>query len=486
MAKCQEGTREKLIEEVLQGMKKTGDRQICWLNGPAGSGKSAVSQTIAERLAAKNRLAASFFFFRGAGDRSTIARFIQTLAHQLSISVPATKRLIQRVLRDEPTIATRALGYQFKRLVVEPMRAVTDPKDDLAMLKGPMALVIDALDECDDKDLMAAFIEIIVNASRETPGLPFRVFFTSRVEEHIREKLETPAARLAVCPLALEDFDAMDDIRTFFKARFETIYEVNRTRRMRGVPKPWPSDSDLEALVQKASGSFIFAFTLVNFIDDRDGFPQEKLPVALEAHAGLDPLYTQVLSAAPRNDHFAPVISTIMLLKQPLPINALGDLLQLESHKIVQALLGVQSILMIPGDDNQAVQLFHTSLRDFLIKEERSKAFFIHSPTWHLFIGAQCLKAILLPQKEGLFLVGQASIYATRNWSHHIHGALTWGGDQSLSSSLNASLASHISSFASQHTTFRLWINTILLVYYGKREEILQELHAVLSRLKVS
>jgi len=35
---------------------------IFWLNGMAGTGKSTISRTIAQELAEKKRLAASFFF----------------------------------------------------------------------------------------------------------------------------------------------------------------------------------------------------------------------------------------------------------------------------------------------------------------------------------------------------------------------------------------------------------------------------------------
>jgi hypothetical protein len=68
---------------------------------------------------------------------------------------------------------------------------------------NPMVIVIDALDECDDKDLMAEFIEVIIDAFQENPRLPFRIFVTSGVEEHVRRKLETSAARSVIHYLSL-------------------------------------------------------------------------------------------------------------------------------------------------------------------------------------------------------------------------------------------------------------------------------------------
>ncbi|TEB09417.1 hypothetical protein FA13DRAFT_1107779 [Coprinellus micaceus] len=50
---------------------------ILWIYGYAGCGKSAISQAVAEQLAQDGRLAASFFFFRGSGDRSRIRPICQ-------------------------------------------------------------------------------------------------------------------------------------------------------------------------------------------------------------------------------------------------------------------------------------------------------------------------------------------------------------------------------------------------------------------------
>ncbi|KIM71237.1 hypothetical protein PILCRDRAFT_830480 [Piloderma croceum F 1598] len=391
IAKCLQGTRERLIATIVGWIDGDMDRPICWLNGPAGSGKSAVSQTVAELCDASRRLAASFFFFRGAGDRSRITRLIPTLAYQLSISIPATKPFIQDMLRTDPLIVRQALRYQFQKLVIEPILAVTDTNTTTT----PMIIFVDALDECDDRELMAEFIEIVADAYRGNHRLPLRVFFTSRVEEHLRKKLEAPTARSVIYHLALQDFDAADDIRKFFRHRFATIYEENH-RLMRAVPWPWPSHTDLEALVEKASGSFIFAFTLINFVDDGADLPHQKLPIALAAHAGLDPLYTEVLSTAPRGEVLKRVIGTILLLKSDLSITSLGHLLQLNTAHLLQTLLGVQSILMIPGNDDEPVRLFHTSLRDFLMSKPRSGGFFIDPPARHLDILLDCLNSCYL------------------------------------------------------------------------------------------
>jgi hypothetical protein len=142
-----------------------------------------------------------------------------------------------------------------------------------------MVIVLDALDECDDKDPMAELIQSIIDTFQEKRRLPVRIFCTSRIEEHLRKKLEDPT----VYPLDLQRFDATVDIRRFLRSRFSTIHRENQT--MRSIPPPWPSDRDIETLVRKSEGSFIFADTLVNFINDGTDFPHRKIKEALRADA---------------------------------------------------------------------------------------------------------------------------------------------------------------------------------------------------------
>ncbi|KIM71709.1 hypothetical protein PILCRDRAFT_750317 [Piloderma croceum F 1598] len=474
IAKCLQGTREQLIATIVRWIDGDRDRPICWLNGPAGSGKSAVSQTVAEFCDAHHRLAASFFFLRGAGDRSRIARLIPTLAYQLSISIPATKPFIQQMLRKDPLIVRQALHYQFQKLVIEPILAVTDAN----FTTTPMVIFVDALDECDDKDLMVEFVEIAADAYRRNPVFPLRFFFTSRMEKHLR-KIEASEARSVIHHLALQDFDAANDIHKFFRYRFATIYEENYLL-MQHVPRPWPSHADLDALVQNASGSFLFASTLINFVDNGTGSPHLKLPKVLAAHASLDPLYIQVLSTAPRGQVLRRIIGTILFLRSSLSITSLGHLLQLDTADVLEALLGVQSILMIPENDDEPVRLVHTSLRDFLTSKPRSGDFFI-DPARHLDILVDCLKFLAKPPETGTFFAGEASIYACINWCHHFDQWLTIGGNL-LDLSHDHSLTSYLRNFVSQ--SFDYWLDTLLK--HGVLQDILRVLRLVLLKLEVS
>lgn len=146
VAKCDPGTRLAVIDTIKKWLNMRNKQSVCWLNGPAGYGKSALSQTIAECYANKGRLLGSFFFLRGAGGRSHIARLIPTLAHQISISVPATKPLIDRALEEDYTMLDSSVSFvhQFQRLITNPLSSLPTLFSFFAKSK---ILVIDGLDE---------------------------------------------------------------------------------------------------------------------------------------------------------------------------------------------------------------------------------------------------------------------------------------------------------------------------------------------------
>src|ERR1700734_215626 len=308
---CMEGTRQEVIGKIVGWIDGGSDWPIGWLNGAAGSGKSAISRTVAGLCAASNRLGGSFFFLRGAGRRSAITHFISTLAYNLAFTIPATRSYIEGALRKDPHIVHRLLEHQFQQLIVEPILSVPMPP-------LPMVIIVDALDECDDKKSIEDFIEIVTQAFLRC-HLPIRFFFTSRVEEHIRAKFSVSPTLATTYCLALQDFNADVDLRTFFRSCFSAIFEGKR-RLMRNIVLPWPSESELDKMIEKSSGSFIFAFTFVNFVNDGSDLPHRKLQAGLGGHAGLDPLYIQVLTAAPYSPHFSRVLGTIMLVTRPFSI----------------------------------------------------------------------------------------------------------------------------------------------------------------------
>ena len=344
-----------------------------------------------------------------------------------------------------------------------------------------MVFIIDALDECDDKAMIADFIRI-VECAFQNHRLPLRFIFTSRVEDHIQTKFSTSPALDATYRLALNAFNADIDLRTFFRSRFSTIYQENR-RLMRNITLPWPSESVLTELVRKSSGSFIFAFTLVNFVNDKTDLPpHRKLEAALESHTGLDPLYAQVLRSATRSPHFVRIFETIMTVtKEHLSVVDLAYLFQIETGDVIHALLGVQSILVVPDDDESPIRPFHTSLRDFLTTQARSNEFFINAPVRHLSIASDCL-AVIVAHNGDDFSAHKGLEFACRSWSHHLLLAILQEGGENFFLSQHNAFMMKLIEFASR--SFDLWVNSMIAqCLIG---DTLRTFTSVVSTLKVS
>ena len=220
------------IRQRLDGHGSDKRAVVCWLNGPAGYGKSALAQTIAECYAAEGRLLGSFFFLRGAGERSHISRLIPSLAHQISLTVPDSKPLIESALEDEPALlgSTVSLAHRFQKLIIDPIHINTSrvsySSGDVPGFVKKQILVIDAIDECDDKVEMAVFIDVLLSASSGGTHLPFQILLTSRVEEHIRKKFDSSKAQF-LHRLELQNFNARPDIKLHFRRAFDCIHDQN-------------------------------------------------------------------------------------------------------------------------------------------------------------------------------------------------------------------------------------------------------------------
>ncbi|KAJ2936131.1 hypothetical protein H1R20_g964, partial [Candolleomyces eurysporus] len=221
---------------------------------------------VAKIYASSGRLFASYFFFRGTGDRSTMNRFVVTLASQLLGAIPATEPLIEAAVRREPGVVTgdASLATQLDLLILSPFQAVVG-HGALAetLANGPFLIVVDGLDECEDKQGVEEFIDHMLNFFEEHPNIPLRVFIASRVEQHIRGRLETDGVQLG----NLNSHSARKDIERFLQASFQIAEKRDRVIRAyiqrRG---PWPTQLDMNKLIDHINGSFVLASTMFKYI----------------------------------------------------------------------------------------------------------------------------------------------------------------------------------------------------------------------------
>lgn len=270
--KCLPNTRVGVRHAIRQWFDGVCDPPICWLRGPAGSGKSAIAQTVAEEYEESGELAASFFFDRGLVDHRDITNFVPAIAFQLSVKIPQTKAWMQKAFEHDPSIPDQSRQYQFTKLIIDPLL-------ELGQALSHKIVVIDGLDQRDGEYWVEELIALITETCRDE-RLHLRFCLTSRIDVPILTLPEASMKPSRIYPLALEDFDACSDIHIFFEAEFKDIHKRNGGGMQNG-PELWPSHLDVDRLVRKSSGLFMFASMIVKFVDDGSNEPHSKLQAVL-------------------------------------------------------------------------------------------------------------------------------------------------------------------------------------------------------------
>ncbi|KAJ7047931.1 hypothetical protein C8F04DRAFT_1060583 [Mycena alexandri] len=329
-------------------------RPILWLHGPAGSGKSAVAQSFCQKLKDEGRLGGTFFFKRGHPSRGNANQLFPTLAYQLALHVPELKEHISRAVENDPAVVYRSLCDQLQQLIIEPCRDLTQP----------VSLVIDGLDEAAGHDIQQEVVRSISRVvSRE--HLPLRFFVASRPEAHLRETFGERTFAGYHRPLNIKQ--SFQDVRKYLLDEFDRIHEEHSTT-MHTVPYPWPISETIEALVEKSSGYFIYASTVIRFIDDKRFRPVDRLDIVLgikssisgSPFALLDHLYHQILCTVPI-DYRSKLIEILVAIGANVGLTPLQIelLLELETGDLRLMLRDLQSVIEFEPMSNKWPVVHH-------------------------------------------------------------------------------------------------------------------------------
>ncbi|KAL8284638.1 hypothetical protein RB600_009181 [Gaeumannomyces tritici] len=403
---CHPDTRVDLLADIQKWFEDPNGKGIFWLRGMAGTGKSTISRTVAKTLA-DTKVPSASFFKKGEGDRGRAAMFFATIVTQLLYQLPTLAAHVRNVIESDPAIVDKTKKEQFEKLFLEPLDKC---KGDVL---GPLAVVVDALDECDREEDATALIRLLSRA-KEATSIRIRFFVTSRPELPIR--LGFKEIGDGYQDLALHEIpkpDIKKDISTFVRSELARVrHNFNKTVAPPGLPPDWPTSTSLESLVDMAVPLFIFASTACRFIADSDyGDPGEQLDKILEyrkkggwsqLHKTYLPILNQLLFNRTENEKtailgwFRKIVGTIVLLADPLPTASLARLLGRSRVNVDSKLRGLHSVLNISGDPTSPVKLLHLSFRDFLVDDENRDAnpFWVDKQDTHKRLADRCLELL--------------------------------------------------------------------------------------------
>ena len=405
---CLKGTRESVLNEIEKWAEGFEKPPIFWLNGLAGTGKSTIAQTIAERMFADGCLGASFFCSRGFEDRSDLKLIFPTLAFQLAKRYSGFRASLIPLLQSDPDIIHESLQDQMQNLLVEPLRSANIST----------VIVIDALDECKDEEPESAILLVLGESVSRIPQVKF--FVTSRPEKHIVSGFRGPLLGASAKVFILHHVEPRtidSDIRHFFK------HELSKFSQRRGSAGGWPTEEQLDSLCRRAAGLFVYAVATLNFIDHKFQRPSDRLDALmkspestshegkakLKVYTSLDSLYTSIFQAAfLENDTdddimVRSVLSAVVLAANPLSPSAIAALMGLGDDHVQRLLELIQSLLILPEDLDQPVQPFHKSFPDFITDPTRCVDTRFHiSPDYHTELVLCCLELMTKSLKKNM------------------------------------------------------------------------------------
>jgi hypothetical protein len=340
---------------------------LLWVHGPAGAGKSAIMTSLAERLENEGCLGGAFFFKRGHPMRGNAKALFVTIALQLAVHSQQLKPRILHVVEENPTLVDRSIATQLQELILKPCLGLKSP---------PWVIIIDGLDECEGHNVQQEMLRVIGDSTQHPT--PLRFIIASRPEAHIREVLETSSFSSLYHKFNIES--SFEDVRTYLVSEFARIHCEHST--LIAVTQPWPSEEVINCLVNKSSGYFIYAHTVIKFVDDKNFRPTQRLG-AIENPTGnnpqtpfdaLDELYRQILIAIPK-DPLVPILRVIDIFGGRLEPAHIDMLLGLESGDTALCLRGLSSVLQFHQDN--CPFFAHASFSDFLQDPSRAGDFYV-------------------------------------------------------------------------------------------------------------
>ena len=260
---CHPNTRKAVRKIILDWIdSESSASSFFWLYGPAGAGKTAILQAIAEFLCSPSgsgqNFGGSFFFSRGKKGQDQGHFLFSTIAYQLALNVPGLREHVNRIMEANPALHTKSMDVQLQTLIVDVFQHLS-PLPQRSYL-----VIIDGLDECHDKTVQQSIL-LLLCETITVHKLPLRFLIGSRPESHIRDSFNQESLYKITHRVVLDEtFNPGRDIRVFLQDGFAKMC-VNNPILSR-VEQPWPGEGIIDLLVQRSSGQFIYAATVLKFV----------------------------------------------------------------------------------------------------------------------------------------------------------------------------------------------------------------------------
>ncbi|KAK7033622.1 hypothetical protein VNI00_012621 [Paramarasmius palmivorus] len=457
-------TRLQILQKLSSRIEdRSKANSVLWLHGSAGVGKSAIAQHLAEKYARSGKLGAAFFFSRSDSSRDKIRPLAASIAYQFcKPGTPFCTTLgpaIIDTIRSDPNIFHTSCENQVQQLLVElscNLRTVATKEQG----SPPYLIVIDGLDECINRPEQGRVLAIVqALISHSASYFSWIILLCSRPEPQIRHGFNHHGF---IGHLEVFDVNSLDsvnrDIRRYLVDNFATLRTKYRHALGQGK-STWPGEDVVGKLVARADGQFIFAATVIKYLDVDDEPPQDRLDTILRIHvvqgespySPLDMLYHQVLSSCHKWDKVQPLLRLLVTphhtlinltpydeylnksnpeppFKQWRSFETLALLLNFQVHEVSTLLIRLHSVLRIPEGINQEQDILfaHATFPEFLADLNRSGNF--HAPAmseseYCEFVATRLLRTLVAFIPSYPLYYSQPFNMAKSSWAQELQSA---------------------------------------------------------------
>ncbi|KAG9076118.1 hypothetical protein FS749_012143, partial [Ceratobasidium sp. UAMH 11750] len=435
---CTPNTRVDVLEQLRIWASDPTSEKVFWMNGMAGTGKTTIAYTLCEGLQRNRRLGASFFCTRQLPECRNVNRIVPSISYQLSLFSLPFRHTLSGILEQNKDIHNQPLRDQFEQLIVEPLRQIADS------FAPDVTIVIDALDECEDKDGVDRILGVLLS---HASNLSVKFFVTSRPEPKILDQMRSRTDGGRRSELRLHELDRMvvqQDVTTYLKDKLERV----------GL-----SDADMNVLVERSGVLFIYAATVVRYLEyDNFSRSRQRLKLVLgasgtissDAETDLNLLYATILDAAFNNTalgdsekaEMRAMLFHVICAQEPLSLDVIASLLDLNDGAQAQAALRPLLSVLNVSDATELVTTLHESFPNYLLDQHRSGRYYCDARQHNALMARLCFDLINIPNPpfnicklESSYLfdedvpdfqervdksISKSLLYACRYWGAHL------------------------------------------------------------------
>ncbi|CAE6535674.1 unnamed protein product, partial [Rhizoctonia solani] len=396
---CAINTRVDVLNQLYGWTESSNSGSLYWINGMAGTGKTAIAYSLCQKLDDSRKLAASFFCSRWLPECRQSSLIIPSISFQLARFSTPFRSALSGVLKDSGwDLNKHSPDLQFKFFIYQPLLQVEHT------LPNHLVVVIDALDECEDKDGTIQLLEVLLTSVSES-DLPIKFVLSSRPEPEIQGPMRKQKNQGTSC-VTLHELD-----RHAVKADIKTYLSI--LAPLASFPRiQQPPEDIIMALVERTGGLFIYAATIISYITDGPGaFATDRragrLVDVLESsdtweghyYRRIDRMYTLIFQAGfdklgeeVRSDTLE-VLYTILSSPEALTINMVARQPGLSSERVSAALRPFWSVLHV-FEGSGTIFMLHPSFSEYMLDPSRSGEYCCNPKIYTQTMAHRCFRIL--------------------------------------------------------------------------------------------